>query len=97
MSPTNVSAADITDLASSVGLKLKDGHAEDYSALTNAFEGLVASLGDDKVLFPRPDLDKYPRTDIYIPDPKDTDGGGWATRVSSSSLISPFNVEDNHC
>lgn len=88
MSPTNVTAADITDLASKAGLKLKDGHAEGYSAMTNVFEDLVASLGDDKVLFPRPDLSKYPRTDIHIPNPRDTDGGGWATRVSSSHFIS---------
>lgn len=83
MSPIAVSAVDITDIASKAGLKLEDGHAEGYSAMTNAFEGLVASLGDDKALFPIPDLSKYPRTDIHIPDPKDSDGGGWATRVSS--------------
>lgn len=82
MSPIKVSAVDITDIASKAGLKLEDGHAEDYSAMTNAFEGLVASLGDDKALFPIPDLSKYPRTDIHIPDPKDTDGGGWATRAT---------------
>lgn len=83
MSQTTVSAAEITDLVSKAGLKLEDGHAESYSALTSAFEDLVARLGDDKDLFPRPDLSKYPRTDIYIPDPNDTDGGGWATRVST--------------
>lgn len=95
MSQTKVSAVEITDIASKAGLKLEDGHAEDYSAMTNAFEGLVASLGDDKALFPIPDLSKYPRTDIHIPDSKDTDGGGWATRVSSSSLIN--GLDDDCC
>lgn len=83
MSSTRISAADITTLVSKAGLKLEDGHAEGYSALTNEFDDLVARLGDDKLLFPSPDLSKYPRTGIHIPSPKDTDGGGWATRVSS--------------
>lgn len=97
MSSANVSAADITDLASKAGLKLEDGHAEGYSVMTNTFDSLVASLGDDKGLFPIPDLSKYPRTDIYIPDPKDTDGGGWATRVSFSvsSHVSPVSWFDD--
>ncbi|KKY31224.1 putative glutamyl-trna amidotransferase subunit a [Diaporthe ampelina] len=82
MSPVEVSIDEITGLAAKAGLKLEEGHAEDYSIMTTEFEGLVASLGDDKLLFPKPDLAKYPRENVHIPEPKDTDGGGWATKVS---------------
>ncbi|KAL1846246.1 hypothetical protein Daus18300_014320 [Diaporthe australafricana] len=82
MSPVKVSVDEITDLAAKAGLRLEDGHAQDYSAMTSAFEDLVASLGDDKPLFPKPDPKKYPRQDIHVPEPKDADGGGWATKVT---------------
>lgn len=82
MSTVEVSVDEITSLAAKAGLKLEEGHAEDYSVMTSEFEDLVASLGDDKLLFPKPDLTKYPREHVHCPDPKDTDGGGWATRVS---------------
>lgn len=81
MSPVEVSVDEITSLATKAGLKLEEGHAEDYSIMTTEFEDLVASLGDDKLLFPKPDLTKYPREHVHVPEPKDTDGGGWATRV----------------
>lgn len=80
MSPATVTANEITSLASGAGLKLEDGHAKDYGVLMSDFETLVAKLGDDADLMPRPDLSKYPRTDVHVP--KDTEGGGWATKVS---------------
>ncbi|KAK7722190.1 hypothetical protein SLS64_000723 [Diaporthe eres] len=80
MSPVEVSVDEITGLATKAGLKLEEGHAEDYSILTSEFENLVASLGDDKLLYPKPDLTKYPRENVHIPEPKDADGGGWATK-----------------
>lgn len=83
MSPVEVSVDEIAGLAAKAGLKLEEGHAEDYSIMTTEFENLVASLGDDKLLFPRPDLTKYPRENVHVPEPKDTDGGGWATMVST--------------
>lgn len=82
MSSTKVTAEQVTDLASKAGLKLKDGHAEDYSILTNVFEEALAKLPDDQELMPRPDLSKYPRTDVKIPTGAETEGGGWATKVS---------------
>lgn len=82
MSPVEVSVDEITGLATKAGLKLEEGHAEDYSILTSEFENLVASLGDDKLLYPKPDLTKYPRENVHIPEPKDADGGGWATKAS---------------
>lgn len=79
MSAAKVTANDITGLASKAGLKLEDGHEEDYSVLMNALEDSIAQLSSDQSLMPQPDLTKYPRTDIHIP--KDTEGGGWATKV----------------
>jgi hypothetical protein len=83
MSRAAVSVDKITGLAAKAGLKLEEGHAEDYSIMTSEFDDLVASLADDKTLFPKPDLDRYPRENIHVPEPKDADGGGWATKVCS--------------
>ncbi|KAJ4396066.1 hypothetical protein N0V93_000283 [Gnomoniopsis smithogilvyi] len=80
MSAAKVTVNDITGLASKAGLKLEDGHEEDYSVLMSGLEDLIAQLGDDKPLMPRPDLDKYPRTDVHIPE--NSEGGGWATKAT---------------
>lgn len=79
--PAKVSAAEVTSLLTKAGLR--DEYAEDYSALLGALDGMIARLGDDKDLMPRPDLSKYPRTDIHVP--KDTEGGGWATKATIKS------------
>lgn len=81
MSPAKVTVDDVTDLVSRAGLKFEDGHANDYSVLLGDMEDTIASLGDDKDLMPRPDLSKYPRTDIHVP--QDTEGGGWAIKVGT--------------
>ncbi|CAN8105676.1 unnamed protein product [Discula destructiva] len=80
MSPAKVTANEIAGLASKAGLKLEDGHQEDYSVLMCALEDCIDQLGDDKELMPRPDLTKYPRTDVHIPE--DSEGGGWATKAT---------------
>lgn len=80
MSPAKVSVDEITSLVSQAGLKIEDGHAGDYSVLLGELEDTIAKLGDDKEVMPRPDLAKYPRTDIHVP--KDTEGGGWATKAT---------------
>lgn len=79
MSAAKVTVNDITGLVSKAGLKLEDGHEQDYSVLMSALEDSITQLSDDKVLMPRPDLNRYPRTDIHIP--QDSEGGGWATKV----------------
>lgn len=81
MSPARVNVDDVTDLVSKAGLKVEDAHIKEYSALLGQFDDIVAQLSDDKDLFPRPDLSKYPRTDVHIP--KDNNKGGWATMVST--------------
>lgn len=80
MSNLKVTANDITGLVSKAGLKIEDGHEKDYSVLLSTMEDAIAALTDDKILMPRPDLSKYPRTDVQIP--KDSEGGGWATKAS---------------
>lgn len=67
---------------SKVGLRVED--TEDYSALLGSLEDAIAKLGDDKELMPRPDLSKYPRTDVHVP--KDTEGGGWATKATIQAI-----------
>lgn len=81
MSAAKVTVDKVTDLVSGAGLKIEDGHAKDYCVLLGDMEDTIASLSDDKDLMPRPDLSKYPRTEIHVP--KDTEGGGWATKVST--------------
>lgn len=95
MSPVEVSVDEITGLATKAGLKLEEGHAEDYSIMTSEFEKLVASLGDDKLLYPKPDLSKYPRENVHIPEPKDADGGGWATKVSIENNTVVLTIADS--
>jgi len=95
MSPVKVSVDEITGLAAKAGLKLEEGHAEDYSIMTSELEDLVASLGDDKLLFPKPDLTKYPREHVHIPEPKDADGGGWATKVSPRDSTVVLTIADS--
>lgn len=95
MSPVEVSVDEIAGLVAKAGLKLEEGHAEDYSIMTTEFENLVASLGDDKLLFPKPDLTKYPRENIHVPEPKDTDGGGWATKVSTKDETVALTIADS--
>lgn len=80
MSPAKVSVDAVTDLVSKAGLKIQDGHAEDYSVLLDGLEDAIAKLSDDKDLMPKPDLSKYPRTDVHVP--QDTQGGGWAAKAT---------------
>lgn len=81
MSPAKVTIDHVSDLVSKAGLKFDDAHIQDYCTLLGQFDDIVAQLSDDKDLFPRPDLSKYPRTDVYIPE--DNNKGGWATMVSN--------------
>lgn len=90
MSPAKVSLDEITGLVSGAGLKLEDGHVEDYSVLLSEMEDAIAKLGDDQELLPRPDLSKYPRTDVQVP--KDTEGGGWAIKATIKATSPTGNL-----
>lgn len=80
MSPTKMSASEITSLASKADLELEIGHEKEYGVLMSTLEDCIAQLGEDKDLKPRPDLSKYPGTDVQVPEA--TEGGGWDVKVS---------------
>ncbi|KAH9884228.1 amidase signature enzyme [Xylariomycetidae sp. FL2044] len=72
---------DLKPILSQAGIQLTSSQTEDFSALLTGLETAISSLPDDQPLLPRPDLDKYPRTDIHIPD--DNEFGAWATKVEA--------------
>lgn len=80
--PATVKEDDLKPILSKAGLTLSDALIGDYATLLSGLESAIASLADDRSLLPKPDLSKYPRTDIHIPE--DTEGGGWATKVCAA-------------
>jgi amidase len=78
-SATKVKGEDLKPVLTKAGLELAESLVEEYSALLTSFEAALDSLPDDGPIQPRPDLEKYPRTDIHIPE--DTEFGVWATKV----------------
>lgn len=80
-----VAVEDVLGVASKGGLKLSDQMAEDFVTLVSGLESVIASLPDDSCVIPVPDLSKYPRTDIHVPE--DNDLGGWAAKASLVNLL----------
>jgi amidase len=80
-----VAVEDVLSVASKGGLKLSDQMAEDFVTLVSGLESVIASLPDDSCVVPVPDLSKYPRTDIHVPE--DNELGGWAAKVSLLNLL----------
>ncbi|KAI1138381.1 amidase signature enzyme [Hypoxylon sp. FL0543] len=76
-----VTEDELRPVAAKAGLKLSEPLLENYSTLISALDAAIASLPDDKGVLPRPDLTKYPRTDIHIPE--DNELGAWATKVTA--------------
>ncbi|KAI0124019.1 putative amidase [Xylariales sp. AK1849] len=76
-----VTTDDLRPILSKAGLQLSDTLIEDFSTLLSGLDASIASLADDKPGLLRPDMGKYPRTDIHVPE--DTEGGGWATKVTA--------------
>lgn len=74
-----VDVEDVMSIAAKGGIKLTDKMAKDFVTLVSGLEAVIASLPDDSCVIPIPDLSKYPRTDIHVPE--DNDLGGWATKV----------------
>lgn len=72
-------AEELQPLLTKAGLELPNPLVEDYSTLISSLDAAIASLPDDKDVKPYPDLAKYPRTDIHIPE--DNEFGAWATKV----------------
>ncbi|KAI5865204.1 amidase signature enzyme [Durotheca rogersii] len=62
------------------GLKLSESDLEDYTTLISGLDDAIASLPDARNVLPRPDLSRYPRADIHIPE--DAESGAWAIKVT---------------
>lgn len=75
-----VSEDDLRPVVTKAGLELSEPLLENFSTLISSLDKAISSLPDDKDVFPRPDLVKYPRTDIHIPE--DNDQGAWATKAT---------------
>ncbi|KAI0199490.1 putative amidase [Astrocystis sublimbata] len=91
--PVKVTGEALRPIIKDVGLELSDPLLEDFSALLTDFEAMIDLVKDDSSVQPRPDLSKYPRTDIHIPE--DTDKGGWATKVTAKCTSPKSNLLAN--
>lgn len=79
---------EVATLASTAGITISDKHVDDFAKLLGAFEQTVDGLLAEEDYVPNVDLDKYPRTDIHVPN--DTDKGGWATKCTAK-CVEPKN------
>lgn len=74
-----VAVEDVVDIAAKGGIKLSDQMAADFVTLVSGLEAIIVNLPDDSCVIPIPNLSKYPRSDIHVPE--DNDLGGWAAKV----------------
>jgi amidase len=89
--PIVVTGEELKPVLEKAGLQIPEPLIQDYSTLLTGLEAAISSLPDDKTVQPRPDLQKYPRADIHIPAPENSDFGAWATKVCSSfHLLSTY-------
>ncbi|KAI0490238.1 putative amidase [Xylaria cf. heliscus] len=79
--PMTVTGEQLKPVIEKAGLELSEHLIEDFSALLTNFEAGVDALPEDGPVQPRPDLEKYPRSDIHIPE--DTELGAWAAKVTA--------------
>ncbi|KAI2607794.1 amidase signature enzyme [Hypoxylon sp. NC1633] len=76
-----VTEEELRPVLAEAGLELSEPLLGDFSTLISSLEAAIASLPDGKNVLPYPDLTKYPRTDIHIPE--DNEMGAWATKVTA--------------
>ncbi|KAI0517468.1 putative amidase [Xylaria bambusicola] len=88
--PNRVVGDDLKPILKKAGLDLSESLVEDYSTLLTSFEAAIDSLPDDRKVQPRPDLDKYPRKDIHVPE--DNESGAWATKVTARCTSPQSNL-----
>ncbi|KAJ2988162.1 hypothetical protein NUW58_g4124 [Xylaria curta] len=89
-SSTKVTGEELKPVLKQAGLKLAESVVQDFSLLLTNFEAAVDSLPDDREVQPRPDLEKYPRTDIHIPE--DNEFGAWASKVTAKCTAPKSNL-----
>ncbi|KAK6221365.1 hypothetical protein LQW54_001464 [Pestalotiopsis sp. IQ-011] len=90
---------EIQALLSKVGLTQSDALVQDWCALLGSFEDSIQDVLSQEDDLPRPDLSKYPRTEVKIPqNAEESDKGAWATTciaqstAPTSSLLSGKKV-----
>ncbi|KAI2777994.1 putative amidase [Daldinia loculata] len=75
---------ELQPILAKAGLELPTTLLEDHGAFISSLDDIIASLPDDKSILPYPDLTKYPRTDIHVPE--DNELGAWATKVTAKCI-----------
>ncbi|KAI1345448.1 putative amidase [Xylaria sp. FL0043] len=75
-----VTDKELQPLLQKAGLELSESLVDEFSILLTGFEAAIDSLPDDRLVEPRPDLERYPRNDIHVPE--DNESGAWATKVT---------------
>ena len=81
---------EVVSLASKAGISVPEQHIDDFAKLLGAFDQSIKTMLEEEDYIPKPDLTKYPRSDIHIPD--DTDKGGWATKCTAKCLEPKTNL-----
>ena len=84
--PPKVTVDEVNSLCSKAGISVPQKHAEDFATLLGHTEQSVKLILDQEDYVPTTDLERYPRSDVHIPNPKDSDKGGWATKCSAKSI-----------
>jgi amidase len=69
---------EVDSLCKKAGLTAPKSHIDDWATLLGALDQSVQFVLGEEDYVPKVDLDKYPRTDVHIPN--DTSKGGWATK-----------------
>ena len=73
-----VPTEEVKSLCDKAGLTAPENHIQDWATLLGALDQSIQSVLNEEDYVPKVDLNKYPRTDIHIPE--DTNKGGWATK-----------------
>lgn len=82
-----LSPEEVATLSFKSGLKIKDNHVDDFARLLGALDQSVKEVLSDEDYYPKPDLNKYTRNDIHIPEnAEQSDKGGWATKCTAKSV-----------
>lgn len=74
-----MSSVPIADLAARHGIRIPADQQGDWATLLQTLDASVQRISAMDDYLPALDLQKYPRTDAYVP--ADTVDGGWAVRV----------------
>ncbi|KAH9909909.1 amidase signature domain-containing protein [Xylariomycetidae sp. FL2044] len=75
-----ISADALRSLATGVNIKIPEDEIEDFRILISSADTAAKTFLAAEDYIPRADLQRYPRTNVHIPD--DTDKGGWATKAT---------------